>query len=103
VTMPDMDNLAARFAKCEGLTCITGDYVGMVAIQDSPISEIRDLSIRVNEPHHTSLYVGSHPIKKITNFKYEGKLGGDEENIKRIHQLLGQEKAGGKGEFDDLF
>jgi hypothetical protein len=100
ITDPGPDGQAVGFVNCKRLKVATGTFPGMVDFRDSGVVEIRDLIITETRwaDNMAALFDGCH-IQKVSNFKYNGGI----DILAKIQQLQGQEKAGGKGEFDDLF
>jgi hypothetical protein len=86
------------FTACR-LKVATGTYGCNVGFKECPLREIKDLKVLGD----VAFYGRDVNIQKITNFEYTGKLTGQQDILDQIHKIQGQEKAGGKGEFDDLF
>jgi len=99
---PGKNGSAAYFNNCENLKVASGHYNGAVSFSGS-IEEIKDLTIENPDRNGVAMWYRGEEIKRVTNFKYKGEINARPQVIKRIHQLMGQDKAGGKGEFDDLF
>jgi len=105
---PDIQNpgrggAAATFDGCMGLRVATGTYPGSLKFAESGVTEIRDLHILNPDEEGEAIDLSGCGIQKISNFKYNGEIFADDKTLAKIQQLQGQDKAGGKGEFDDLF
>jgi len=95
---------AAIFYNCPNLQVAAGTYGGYVEYNGCPITEIKDLSIRGQyDDRSVSFYGHQVNIQKVSNFSQTHGIDADDKILAKIQQLRGQEKAGGKGEFDDLF
>jgi len=103
IQKPGEDGNAAFFSNCERLRVATGTYPGYVEFAGSGVTEIRDLHIIHPNGEGEATDLSGCDIQKISNFTYKGKIFAEPETKAKIQQLQGQEKAGGKGEFDDLF
>jgi len=92
------------FFDCGKLQVATGNYLGKVSFMSSAVHSIENLSV---EPHPEitdwSADFRNCDVQSISNFNCKGEIRADPKTLAKIQQYLGQEKAGGKGEFDDLF
>jgi len=95
---------SAWFFGCKNLKVLSGTFPGAIVVSQAGVEEIRDLTILNPDRAGVSLHIhGDIPIKKITNFKYTGTIRAEPELLNKMTRLMGQEKAGGPGQFDDLF
>jgi hypothetical protein len=90
-------------AGCDDLKVISGNYVGAVVVSGEGPKSLKNLTIQSYTMSDGLALTLRCDVGEVENFKYKGEINADPEVIKKIHQLMGQEKAGGKGEFDDLF
>jgi len=104
VMTPSRNGWGVDLTGCQKIETLSGYYKGSVVLSSgSEVKEIRDLNIAEPDRGGGALYIRHADIQKISNFKYKGKIIADDKTLAKIRQLQGQEKAGGKGEFDDLF
>jgi hypothetical protein len=104
VMKPSQSGWALDLTGCEKIETLSGHYVGAISINTgSNVKEIKDLTITEPNRSGVALYISRADIQKISNFTYNGKIDTDDKTLAKIQQLQGQEKAGGKGEFDGLF
>jgi hypothetical protein len=104
VMKPNSGGLALELTGCKKIETLSGHYAGAITISTgSNVKEIKNLTITEPNRRGVALYLSHADVQKISNFTYNGKIDTDDKTLAKIQQLIGQEKAGGKGEFDDLF
>jgi hypothetical protein len=106
LSAPSLENQLAVFHNCPTLKYISGDIECSLTLP-STIEIIENLTL--SHPNYGGKPIGLKFIgdevglQKVSNFKWEGEIIADDKTLAKFQQLHGQEKAGGKGEFDDLF